>query len=202
MTCRGFVGTIALLVALSGVGQVQAEGVAMIEDFESYSSAPGSWTKTSSNITVGIGLLNTGAIEGNKDLSQTLGIGLIGATYKVQNLALNVPVPPSATQLKFKMRPLLSLNLGRTLKVTLTDQNSVAHVSPSVNLSLLNLNTVTDFDLNLNAFTPSATGADISALKGISFDYTVTLATVGAEEHLDSIRFTWDNSAVEDWMVY
>ena len=196
--CLALLAGIALLPCAA-----MAQGVAMVEDFESYNGNIGNWTISNSpNITVSNGLNLNQPIDGTRDLRQTLGVGLPGSSYTISNQSLNVPVPTAASQFRFKIRPLLALNLTRSVRLTLRGDNNITYVSPSVSLTDLSLNAVTDYSVNLATFTHPANNGVLGTLIGVSMRFETPILSVAAEESLDSLRFEWDNSSVPDWSTY
>jgi hypothetical protein len=204
MNLRTITSVAITLAALSLFpGSATAQGVAMIEDFESYESGLGFWSTTGvNNITANTELAVTGAIDGSQDLKVTLGLSLLGASYTIGNQNLDVAVPGPAQNLQFKIRPLIALNVARTVTAILRDANNVTYTSPAVSLGLLTPNTVTDVAMNLSTFTPPATSGSIASIQGLSLKFDTSLASLAAEEHIDSIRFTWSTSSVPDWSCY
>lgn len=200
---RACIATSALVAALLiTTVPVQAQGIQIIEDFEDIASGTGDWVISNSNsITVSLGLNLDTPIVGVKDLSVDLGLGLLGANYTISNSNLNVPVPDSAEEFSFKIKPLLALNLARNVVVTLYDQNDVSYESEVKSLGLLSLGTVTDLNFALDSFDPPI-GSGVTAINGVDLKFTTTLASVQAEEHIDELRLLWDTSAVSDWMCY
>jgi len=176
----------------------------MIEDFESYSSStnPGAWGISGTGVNVSLGLNLTGPINGNNDLKYTAGIGLVGTSYVIQNQSLSAPVSALATSFRMKIRPILGLNVTRTIQVTLTGQDDKKHTSQAQTLSLATLLSTTDLDFPLNQFSQESGAAPISTVKGVQIKITNGLLSVAAEEHIDDLRMTWDNSSVPDWAVY
>lgn len=198
-------GLVALLATSLPVAQ--AEGVAIIEDCESLTGGVGDWGVSGANhISVSLGLNLVGAIDGSKDLDETIGAGLLGSTYTVGNTNLNIAVPSVATHFKFKIRPLLGLNLSRNVTVILTGINSqsatVTYTSPAQSLGLLQLLTTTDLEFPLADFTPDASAGTIQTITGVKLKFDSSVISLAAQERIDSLRVTWDNSGVEDWTCY
>lgn len=192
----------AAALLLSGM-PAQAEGVQVVEDFESYSTGIGNWSiSDSSGIAVTLGLNLTAPIEGNKDMNVGLGATLLGASYSISNSNLNVPVSDAAESFKFKIKPLVALSVTRNVIVTLTDDNDVSYVSATKALPLLAVNSITDLEFALSAFTPPIVGTEVSAIEGVNIKFTTPVLSLAAQEHIDEMRLTWDNSAVSDWMCY
>lgn len=194
----------ALIISASGAN-AQA-GTAILEDFEGYSSDLGAWVVVDvSNIaSVDIALNLTDPVEGLKSLNQLLGIGLPGSSYTVQNLSLNMAIPADAEEFTFTMQSLIALNLGRTVTVTLIDQDSVAHVSDPVSLATLIISTEpTDVSVDLSAFTPPISPGD-TTITGVKLDYNTSLVGVAGGEDIDSLRFEWQDvpAAAAGWMLY
>lgn len=177
-----------------------AQGVAVIENFESYSSGTGNWTITDrSNITVSLGLNLTSPIQGNKDVKQTAAVSLAGNGFTLQNLSLNVPVPAQAENFTFSMKSLLALNVTRTATVTLVTAAG-NHVSSAQTLPVLAVNAVANINVPFTAFTPPIPAG--STLTGAKLRFEAPVLALGLEEHIDNLRFTWDNSSVDDWVTY
>ncbi len=185
----------AALLLFSQTLPAQAEGVVVIEDFESLDSDVGTWATQSSGINVGLSLLTLGTIEGQRSLGSTLGVGALGSNYTILNSGLDVPVPPGIENFVFSQRTVLGVNLGKSVTVTLTDQDNNQYVSQQLNLNSVQLNVLNNFSFPLDSFTPSAVGGVITRLKGISLSYQNGI-TLAANEQFDSFRFTWDDSGV------
>lgn len=194
----------ALIISASGAN-AQA-GTAILEDFEGYSSDLGAWVvvDVANIVSVDIALNLTDPLEGLKCLNQLLGVALPGANFTVQNLNLNMAVPADAEEFTFTMRSLIALNLGRTVTITLIDQDSVAHVSDPVSLATLIVSTEpTDISVDLSAFTPPIIPGD-TTITGVKLNYNTSLAGVAGAEDLDSLRFEWQDApaAATGWMLY
>lgn len=194
--------TMAAAILLSVTSyQAMGQGVSMIEDFESYEGNVGSWTGSSDGISVGLNIGTSDAIQGDQDMALTLGANLLGGSYTIQNYDLDVPISASAENFIFTHRVLLGLSLGKAFVVTLRDQDDVEYVSPSQSMGVLQLNATRNFSVPLSSFTPPADEGVISNVTGVRIEFSATTA-VSADEHIDTIRVTWDNSSVDDWSVY
>lgn len=178
-----------------------AEGVFMIDDFESYTGTPTGWSQTAGGVDVSLTLLETGAIEGNKDLKQTVAAAALGGNYTISKSTYTYnTLPGSITHFRFKHRILLGLNLDKSFRVTLTDQSNNTYQSNEIGVPLVELGNLVDYEIPLSSFSPSASG--ITSLKGVAIRTETGLLSIGAVEHIDSIRFAWDNSSVSDWHLY
>lgn len=180
----------------------KAEGVQTIENFETYESGIGDWAVSgTSNISASLGLNVTGAIEGTKDLKQTLGAGLLNSSFTVQNLNLDVPVPVAAQNFEFAMSSLLTVNLSRKVKVTLRDESNVEHESPAISLATVGVG-ATNISTALASMSPPLAGGPAKRIKGVKLTFTSSVLSLAAAEHIDNLRLTWDNSSVPDWSFY
>lgn len=177
-----------------------AQGVAVIEDFESYSTGTGNWGVTeATNASVNLGLNLVSPIQGTKDMSQLVGASLLSNGFTIQNLNLNVPVPSQATHFTFSMKSLLALNVSRTVKATFVTESG-QHSTADVALPILGLNNVVDISFPLDSFSPAIPAN--ATVTGVKLRFEAGVIALGLSERLDYLRFTWDNSSVEDWTVY
>lgn len=191
-----FSALFAVVLFVAGARGSSAEGVVTIEDFEGYSSGVGSWSAASNGINASVGLISTGAIEGSKSLATTLQFSTFGGDYSVYNSNLDVQVPPGIETFKFKYRVLAGLNLNKKFRILITDQNNTIYTSPLTSLGTLSINSTKDYGLALNAFSPSAAGGVIKRIKGVRLNFESSVASLAADEQLDSFRVTWDDSGV------
>jgi len=191
--------TLSVITAIiPGTGLSQ--GTVMIEDFQSYTTGVGNWTSSGSGITANLSL-GTGTGE-DKTLMQALGVGALNANYTIANTTLNVSTPPTLQQFVFEQGATVALSVGRNVQVTLTNSNNDTFISPQQAMPTLVVGSPSNITFDLTQFTPNASAGAIGTLTGVSLKYTISLASLGAQEYIDDIRFTYNNSSIQDWTVY
>lgn len=200
---RNYMAVAATVAMLAGVASTsQANGVCLIDNFEGYVDNLGSWTTENNGISVALDLRTSAAIAGNQDLGLSLGANVLGGGYQVKNQGLNVTVPNGIDTFDFQLRPLLGLNLGKTVTVSLTDNNNNTYISPVTNLPILSLGTIADIHIDLLTFSPPLEHGTIDNLTGVVLNFVSPILSLQVHEEIDGIQFTVGETRVEDWNCY
>lgn len=191
---------IATSIFIVSPTSASAEGVSVIEDFESYSTGVGNWTVSdTSGVSVNLGLNLTSPIQGIKDLKQTATASNGNNRFTVQNLSLNVPIPAQAEDFSFSLKAAPSTSVNRTVRPALIT-SAGTHESHSRSLAHLADGAAHDFDVSLKSFSPPLPAGAI--ITGVQLEFRSGSLNDGLEEQLDYLRFTWDNSSVDEWTLY